>query len=112
MLKLGNPLLLRTRFPLDTTAATVALTIATVIWIGGALAVLFIALPRMKPSERWMGVVVPIAISCVTAGMWRIRRAHVRARRALHGLCMDCGYDLRESGERCPECGAPNPAWG
>jgi hypothetical protein len=33
-------------------------------------------------------------------GMWRRRRA----RRG--GLCLNCGYDLRESRGQCPECGS------
>jgi hypothetical protein len=39
--------------------------------------------------------------------LWTFRR---RAARRQSGCCTRCGYDLRASPERCPECGAASPA--
>jgi hypothetical protein len=33
------------------------------------------------------------------------RRGAIRRERQESGLCVDCGYDLRGSTTRCPECG-------
>ena len=34
-------------------------------------------------------------------------REAAQLRRLRNGLCLRCGYDLRGSSERCPECGTP-----
>lgn len=46
-------------------------------------------------------------VSAVLPAAWEIhhRRRFGRRQRARAGFCFNCGYDLRESPERCPECG-------
>lgn len=41
---------------------------------------------------------------------WRRYRKRKRLRLMIGKVCLDCGYDLRHSQARCPECGAPIPA--
>jgi len=54
------------------------------------------------------GVVIPywfILIGAATLPMYRVGRL-ARRRQRFAGLCPRCGYDLRATPDRCPECGA------
>jgi hypothetical protein len=46
-----------------------------------------------------------VALTAVMPVLW-LRRTLYRRAAQRHGLCAACGYDLRATPERCPECGA------
>jgi hypothetical protein len=55
---------------------------------------------------HWALLLITGAPPLLAAGV--IPRA-LRRRRWRRGLCGVCGYDLRATGDRCPECGTPVP---
>lgn len=54
----------------------------------------------------YWALIIPLTILPLTAS----RRLIIRHRRKRRGQCLACGYDLRQSPERCPECGRPAAA--
>ena len=64
------------------------------IWNRGAGNTLCVAAPSWIP---------PIPLAALGVMFWF--RHRVRRRRASAGLCATCGYDLRATPDRCPECG-------
>jgi hypothetical protein len=69
---------------------------------------------RTQPlTYGWLAVGVPFWALCVPlagSALWgtvRLRRLRDLRR---PGLCGRCGYDLRETTDRCPECGTPTTA--
>jgi hypothetical protein len=66
--------------------------------------------PTGSLTNLWLPLWLPTALLAIAPALsvaFALRRRHLSRR----GLCAKCGYDLRESPLRCPECGTPAPAW-
>ena len=55
-------------------------------------------------TKAWLPAVLFAILPAIS--LKRYFRARTLAHRAAAGLCLHCGYDMRQSSDRCPECGA------
>ena len=72
-------------------------------------------LPALRLSGKWYSLSCPDWIPLAFLALWAsriVRRQWLWHQRRRRGLCQTCGYDLRASPDRCPECGTPSPAGG
>jgi hypothetical protein len=66
---------------------------------------------RVSALVVWVGFTVALSGAWSVADRAHERRVKKRQRRE-QGLCGECGYDVRATPGRCPECGTPTPAAG
>ena len=77
------------------------LLLVAVLWVtafaGAALAITY-------GVPRWLSFLLVLG-SVMSAIYWFYRPIEVERERKAKGQCVRCGYDLRGTPQRCPECG-------
>jgi hypothetical protein len=77
---------------------------------GGLLHVLgFTAIIDDPLYRQWSAPLWSLALVTALLPAWRLHRLIKTRRRHRGGLCPQCGYDLRATPDRCPECGFGRP---
>ena len=64
--------------------------------------------PKYHDSEGFKALIIPLWIPALCFAVYPVyllTPLHRKRKRKKLGLCVKCGYDLRGSKDRCPECG-------
>jgi hypothetical protein len=68
---------------------------------------------QAKPARGAVELFVPfwfLAVAFLVVPVWTLLRLARVRRREREGRCARCGYDLRATADRCPECGTTSHA--
>jgi hypothetical protein len=94
----------------DMLSARVSIVLGNVCWYFGGDFVWASAGPKhamMYPVIIPVLAIVTLVQLAVITAVGRVAGIRERGRSHAVGLCRKCGYDLRGSSVRCPECGLP-----
>ena len=78
------------------------------LWIGSVLASSGSGAAMHVATARVRAIIIPfwlLSLLLSTPLLVSAKKRHRRRWRLRHGLCVACGFDLRASSDRCPECG-------
>jgi hypothetical protein len=85
------------------------------VWLPRLVAIFFTGIAFLAPPvlarnlpPPWPMLVMSGLVGALMYVWYRVERpGELRRERKAKGLCVRCGYDLRGTPQRCPECGAP-----
>jgi hypothetical protein len=78
-------------------AIGLSFSLVSLVAVGGILLVFLFVMMGIESVRQWI------------AGIIAMRKFSEEVRRTLQGRCVACGYDIRASKTRCPECGTDIP---
>jgi hypothetical protein len=82
------------------------------LFLVGWVVVLSFLVELMIPAAGpWKAIVVGLsgAVFVIVNTHFRIARSLPEIRKRIGGLCLQCGYDIQATPDRCPECGTVPP---